>query len=79
MIDNCPCKRDVNGDCPCDPNIGRIESSKQRVGDALNFAGSALLGSSIVNKDPGGGAIGGAISGLTMGGPLGAILGAVSG
>lgn len=78
--DPCPCARDVEGKCPCDPNIPIIAQAKDNINSTLNFAGNALLGGSITGEpNPAQGALGGALSGLTTGGVPGALLGAVGG
>lgn len=78
--DLCPCQRDAQGKCPCDPNIDIISGAKSRIGNTLSFAGNAIYGASQVGEpNPAMGALGGAISGLTTGGGLGALFGALNG
>ncbi|MFS8063485.1 MAG: glycine zipper family protein, partial [Luteimonas sp.] len=78
--DNCPCKRDQEGKCPCDPNIPIIEGAKANINNTIGLAGNALLGGSMTGEpNPAMGALGGALSGFSAGGPLGAIIGAIGG
>lgn len=80
MQDTCPCKRDAQGNCPCDPNQNIISGAKGRLGNILGFAGNALYaGSQTGVPDPLMGTIGGAITGLSTGGGIGALLGALDG
>lgn len=78
--DPCPCARDAQGKCPCDPNIPIIAQSKDNINSTLNLAGNALLGGSITGEpNPMQGALGGALSGFTTGGVPGALLGTIGG
>jgi hypothetical protein len=78
--DPCPCSRDAQGKCPCDPNIPIVAQAKDNINSTLNFAGNALLGGSMTGEpNPMQGALGGAISGFTTGGVPGGLLGAVGG
>lgn len=78
--DPCPCARDAQGKCPCDPNIPIIAQAKDNINSTLNLAGNALLGGSITGEpNPMQGALGGALSGFTTGGVPGALLGTLGG
>ena len=43
-IDPCPCTRDQQGKCPCDPNQDIISGVKQNLNNVLSFAGNAIYG-----------------------------------
>lgn len=80
QVDPCPCKRDAQGKCPCDPNQDIIAGAKSRLSNVLGFAGNTLFaGAQTGTPNPAMGALGGAIAGLSTGGTIGSIFGALDG